>query len=415
MTSVIMSEPHRTRLVRTADWLAVAVAMSLPWSTSATGILIAIWAIVLLPVVDWRDLRDVVATLAGGLPVLLVLLGVAGMLWAGVNWHERWDGLSSFLKLLAIPLLFVQFRQSEHGLWVFAAFAIACILVLLLSTAFWIYPGSQFLFSHDRAVPVKNAATQSGEFVACIFCFLYLVLKYLERRRWVWLLGLIAVIFAMLANILYVASGRTALVTVLVLLPVFAFRQLRLRGAVLFAISAAIVGTLVWSSSPYLRHGTSQIWTDYQKYEATDQRNSSGERLEFWKKSLEFVRSAPVIGHGTGSIHAMFLASAAGKTGAGGVASSNPHNQTLAVAIQLGMLGAVALWAMWIAHISLFRGGGLAVWIGLVVVLQNIVGSLFNSHLFDFGQGWIYVFGIGVAGGIALKNDISRKSDDAVL
>jgi O-antigen ligase len=240
-------------------------------------------------------------------------------------------------------------------------------------------------------------------------------LKYLERRRWVWLLGLIAVIFAMLANILYVASGRTALVTVLVLLPVFAFRQLRLRGAVLFAISAAIVGTLVWSSSPYLRHGTSQIWTDYQKYEATDQRNSSGERLEFWKKSLEFVRSAPVIGHGTGSIHAMFLASAAGKTGAGGVASSNPHNQTLAVAIQLGMLGAVALWAMWIAHISLFRGGGLAVWIGLVVVLQNIVGSLFNSHLFDFGQGWIYVFGIGVAGGIALKNDISRKSDDAVL
>ena len=34
------------------------------------------------------------------------------------------------------------------------------------------------------------------------------------------------------------------------------------------------------------------------------------------------------------------------------------------------------------------RGPGLVEWIGLVVVVQNIVGSLFNSHLFDFTQGW---------------------------
>jgi len=39
----------------------------------------------------------------------------------------------------------------------------------------------------------------------------------------------------------------------------------------------------------------------------------------------------------------------------------------------------------------------------LVIVVQNIVGSLFNSHLFDFVQGWIYVVGVGVAGGIVSK------------
>ena len=55
---------------------------------------------------------------------------------------------------------------------------------------------------------------------------------------------------------------------------------------------------------------------------------------------------------------------------------------------------------MWIAHLLLFRGSGLAEWIGLVIVVQNIVGSLFNSHLFDFVQGWVYVFGVGVAGGM---------------
>ena len=48
-------------------------------------------------------------------------------------------------------------------------------------------------------------------------------------------------------------------------------------------------------------------------------------------------------------------------------------------------------------------------WIGLVIVVQNIVGSLFNSHLFDFGQGWVYVLGVGVAGGMALKKRATEQ------
>jgi hypothetical protein len=45
-------------------------------------------------------------------------------------------------------------------------------------------------------------------------------------------------------------------------------------------------------------------------------------------------------------------------------------------------------------------------WIGLVVVLENIIASMFNSQLFDFTTGWIYVFGVGVAGGMVMKGRI---------
>jgi hypothetical protein len=83
--------------------------------------------------------------------------------------------------------------------------------------------------------------------------------------------------------------------------------------------------------------------------------------------------------------------------------SNNPHNQTLAVAIQLGLLGVMTLWAMWVSHFLLFRGAGLVAWLGVVVVTQNIVGSLFNSFLFDFTEGWLYILGVGVAGGIVLR------------
>jgi O-antigen ligase len=36
-------------------------------------------------------------------------------------------------------------------------------------------------------------------------------------------------------------------------------------------------------------------------------------------------------------------------------------------------------------------------------VVQNIFTSLFNSHIFDFHEGWMYVLGVGVAGGMVLK------------
>jgi uncharacterized membrane protein len=89
-------------------------------------------------------------------------------------------------------------------------------------------------------------------------------------------------------------------------------------------------------------------------------------------------------------------------------ASVNPHNQTLAVGIHLGLLGAAILFAMWFAHLLPFRGEGLAALIGLAIVVQTIVGSLFNSHLFDFTQGWCYVIGVGVAGGMMRHGAIAR-------
>ena len=57
---------------------------------------------------------------------------------------------------------------------------------------------------------------------------------------------------------------------------------------------------------------------------------------------------------------------------------------------------------MWWLHLRLFRGEGLAAWIGLLVVVQNIFTSLFNSHLSDFHEGWMYVLGVGIAGGMVL-------------
>jgi hypothetical protein len=45
----------------------------------------------------------------------------------------------------------------------------------------------------------------------------------------------------------------------------------------------------------------------------------------------------------------------------------------------------------------------------LVVVVENIVSSSLHSHLFDSNNGWLYAFGVGVLGGISLRE---RRQND---
>jgi len=398
----MMRPIDQARLAEAADWLAVATVVALPWSTSATGILLVLLLLALIPTLDWADLRRELLTPAGGLPVLLVALGVLGMTWADVTWHDRWGGVTSFFRLLVIPLLLVQFRRSERGLWVFTAYIVSCVVLLMISS--FIHNPTKF-----EAVLVKNAATQSGEFVTCIFGLLFVAVECIERRRWWWVAGLVAVMLGMLGNMFFIATGRTALVIILVLLVLFAAKKLSTKGMAVFFACVIGVGVIGWFSSPYLRYRTTELWTGYEEYEANKALTSSGQRVSFYLTSLAFIRQAPIIGHGTGTIGGLFERAVREKTGPAEWLSNNPHNQTLAVAIQLGLVGAAVLWAMWIAHLLLFRGSGLVEWIGLVIVAQNTVGSLFNSHLFDFTEGWVYVFGVGVAGGMVLKNRAMQK------
>jgi len=393
----------RARLERAADLLAAAVLVSIPWSTTATAVLVVLWLLALVPTLDWPAARREVWTPAGGLPVLFVLLAAVGMLWADASWRERLGGLDSFHRLLVIPLLFAQFRRSENGRWAVYGFFASCTVLLVLSYihAVWrtIHPGNLYTFP---GVPVKEYILQSGEFQLCAFGLAYAAVEAWrsQRRRLAFVLGLLAC--AYLANIIYIVTGRTALVVMPALLALFGLRLFGWRGVIGVAIAGVLLAAVAWFSSPYLRARILHGQTEVYQYWTQNADTSAGERLEFWRKSLRFIAAAPVIGHGTGSIKEQFRG-AVGTSGPSTIVSNNPHQQTLTVAIQLGLLGVVVLYAMWIAHLVLFRGGGLIGWCGLLVVAQNIVSSLFNSFLFDFTQGWLYVFGVGMIGGAILN------------
>src|SRR5271169_344916 len=154
----------RSFFFRIADGLAVAMAVALPWSTSATGICIILWLVALLPTLDGAAIRREVLTAAGGLPVVLWGLGAAGMLWADVGWADRLGGFSSFQRLLIIPLLLVQFRRSDRGVWVAGAFLISSTVVLLLSFVLVLAPGLTWR-GNSVGVPVHDYIYQGSAFL----------------------------------------------------------------------------------------------------------------------------------------------------------------------------------------------------------------------------------------------------------
>ncbi|WP_375159453.1 O-antigen ligase family protein [Bradyrhizobium sp. RDT46] len=109
-----------------------------------------------------------------------------------------------------------------------------------------------------------------------------------------------------------------------------------------------------WLASPNLQNRTNSILLESSKYGASNEITSTGLRLEYWRKSLGFIREAPLLGHGTGSVQMLFDRAALGQTGLAAETISNPHNQTLSAAVQWGLIGCVILYAMWICHVSFF-------------------------------------------------------------
>jgi len=387
------------------DLFAVLTAASLPWSTSLAAIFNALLLVSMVPFLDVRDFLQSLKRPICAAPIALFLLALVGTLWSDAAWGARLYAVNPTVKLLVLPVLIYHFERSSRGHWVFIAFLVSCALLSVMSWLVAFDPGLSIKPGNvERGIFVKNYINQSQEFTLCAVALAYPIVMLLRERRF-WLAGLLtALALSFFANMAFVVVSRTALVTVPIMLAVFALLHLKWRS--ILVISGALLGLalLAWQTSPQLRKTADTFSSDYRLYKEQGIATSMGLRIEFWRKSLGFFAEAPIKGHGTGATRGLFEQAATGRSyQASSEVIGNPHNQTLNVAVQWGMIGVVILYAMWLLHLQLFRGDGFANWIGLLVVVQNIFTSLFNSHLFDFHEGWMYVLGVGIAGGMVVK------------
>jgi O-antigen ligase len=393
---------------RATDYLAIAVAISLPWSTSATSILMVIWILAFLPTLKLADLRKEIFTLAGGFPLILFAWAALGMLWVDTTWAESFAGLRQFQKLLFIPVLLAYFRYSNCAMRVAAGFITSCIALLMLSLMIALWPEIQWWQTRYPGVPVKDYIAQSAEFSISAFCLFYFSVDAWKAQAHIFAIITSLIAFLFIGDIIFVATSRTELIVIAALIVLFGVRLYGCKGLLMSVVALSVFMLFAWNTSNYLRARIDNTEREIQSYHTDKEITSTGYRLEFLRKSIDFIVAAPLIGHGTGSIKSLFEQAAIGKTGVSSAVTSNPHNQIFAVAIQLGLIGTALLCVMWLTHVLMFLSPGMLAWFGLVIVTQNILGSLFNTHLFDFTEGWMYVCGVGVLGG-ACGRDIDSS------
>jgi O-antigen ligase len=388
----------------TTDFFLIVVALTLPWSTSLVAIFVVAALATMAPFFDANAFLQSLKRPASLLPVALFVVALVGTIWSDVPWAARIYAVGPSAKLLMVPILFYHFERSTRGLQVFTAFLISCVALMAMSWLVAFDPRLALKSGAGYGVPIKNYIDQSQEFALCAVVLAYPVVGLFRSGRIAPALFLSAITLSFVINMTFVVVSRTALVTMPVMLAVFALLHLGWRGRLVILCAAIVLAGLAFAASPKLRSTIDSFSREYKAYEEQNLPTSMGMRLEFWRKSLRFVADAPVIGHGTGSIKRLFEQASAGPSG--GVSAeviANPHNQTLNVAIQWGVLGVIVLYAMWFSHLMLFRHDGLMAWIGLMVVVQNFFTSLFNSHIFDFSEGWMYVLGVGIAGARMLQ------------
>ena len=410
ISGLIASWPQSRFWLLCVDIYPALAAAALPWSTTAVSVFMLLWLIVVLPTIRWPAFYEALHAPASYLPLAFFALAFAGLFWTADSWPVGFQGILPVTKLLAVPLLLYHYERSERGHWVLFAFLAACVLLMGLS---WVTYFADWKPSPGgvAGVPVRNYIDQSHEFALCLFVMAPLIVSLAAKGHRAWTFAFAVVMLGFYLDMRFVATSRTAFVYFPILSILFAVKYLNRRHAVYFLLLAAAVEFGVLLSSPYLRDRVGRTVQDYKvdrdtgadRGTDTAASTSNGLRLAYWRVSIRAISEAPFFGHGTGATQQLFSREAEGKSGEWGNIIRNPHNQTLYVAIQWGLLGCLVLYAMWYFHLQLFRGSFFASWVGLVIVVQNFISSLFNSHLFDFHEGWVYVLGVGIAGGMVAR------------
>ena len=227
---------------------------------------------------------------------------------------------------------------------------VSCVVLLVIST-FILDPAEAPTACWSRTGRHK-AASSSPAFSACCFWRSNASNAGAGGGSPEWL----AVMLGMLANIFYVATGRTALVIIPVLLVLFAAKNLSGRGiAVLFACVIAVAASLVGCRRPICATARSNFGPSYQQYEDDQRQHVIGRARRILQEVADHYPTG-ADDRTRHRIHRRVVRASAPSVREDRLAparlTNNPHNQTFAVAIQLGLVGALVLWAMWIAHLS---------------------------------------------------------------
>ncbi len=383
--------PHKALSIARSAVIAmlVLIMVSPPLANLAQAVLI----VLVLGVPDLRR-RLVQAAkqpmVMGSLLFAAILVGAA--IYGEAPASTSLESLSGWRKILLLPIVAALFDDHRWKVRLLHIFIVAAVVLAVVSTLLMAFGAS--VPGKPPGIVVRNHSTQGLMFALAAFSAFILADGSDSKARGI---TLRAAAFVLVFNIVVVTPGKSGYLALLVFSAVGALYLLRnatLWRRVVIGSGAVAVMALFLALSPQSRAKIQQGIDEALEYRREVAVSSMGQRVYFWRNTIELIRLHPILGVGTGGFEGAYSNFVQGRTGMDGIVTGDPHNQYLKFAAEQGLLGLAVFLAF---LISVFRQRVDARFyaLGIGALLVWCCTSLANAHFSTFTEGSVIFAWLG--------------------
>ena len=377
---------HRNLLA----WPVYGLCAFLPLSIAGIGVfklltMLTALAVLIIALIKGRQLVELRTA-----PTLLALcmLGAlaASLAYTSVSITEALSVLTKYGKLLLIPAIALLIRsraQAVTALWIYfftQSFVVLTSWLLFAGLSLpWVSAG------RNSAAVVYSSYLDQAILTAGFAALAWHLRDSFPTRHG----SKLAIAMAALAvlNLLFVLPGRSGQVCLIAAIAVTFWWAMPRKFRPLAVLTPVVAFSLAMLLSTAFNQRYMAVFSEVKAYHSETNGHkdtSSGERLNYWKKSLQAMAERPLLGFGVGAWQQQYWRLEASAPTKNTASVRNPHQEFLFWGVQLGVVGVLLLsawlgsfmWTSWHFAPPVMRAT-----VSLLVVFT--VACAFNSALYD--------------------------------
>jgi O-antigen ligase len=314
------------------------------------------------------------------------------LIWTEAPLAEVGPSILRHSRLFWLVAIFYLLRDSKQGMTVLKCVVIGQLFVVACSWLLWMgvpIPWENHMYLPDKGIIFTTTLEQP------VMSSLMLLLLWFFRdqwpvtwhRAWLWLIMTLTLI-----NVLFIMTGRTGFLVILLLVTLVVFWELPKRYRWGVVVLPFFLGVLLLVLSPRFQTRMMEIGRDVTLYNSGNFDTSQGQRLDYWHRSLMAFMEKPIFGHGVGSWRMNYLR-------LGGFEKdppSNPHQQFLLWLVEAGVIGFAFLVGIFIAlyrdalHLTEMASRALISTTSIAALM-----GLMNCPFFGVGMGEFFLVMMG--------------------
>lgn len=387
----------------TANTLArigvIGMAASMPISRAMFNVSAALMIIGWLLSGDWGGKLAAVRSNWAAISCLLFFaVGAVSLSWVDQLAADHWKQLQDYSRLLYVPIITTLLRTEtwQRRAWSALIAGMLIVLAVYILDIWFEIPWTATYGSNSVGQGVFYHHISQGMALSFLGAYaLHVAIKEKGFRfsRIFWITASLAT----LAGLIVVGQSRTGQLSVMLAYLIVAITHFPKRMKVQGLLLALTTGGLIFLSSAHMQGRFMLAFDEISSFQQNGEHTSVGARLKAWEFSAALFEKAPWLGHGIGSYRPLAYQHFAGSPICELGVCDQPHNQFVLTAVEGGVLGLMAWFALLVAPL-LTRNRQHSTTSQLVPPFLAIVvvTSCFDSTLQIQGQSFFTVTTLGL-------------------